>query len=179
MTLQSDRDIAGESLPPANKPATTEFAAGAVFLTIALVAAWSLWTDPYLAFGEAGGDPGAAFIPWLGTAILGFGGLAQMIWTALRARRSGGVRTSQEFLLSKLGVPVVLVVLLILYRFGMSSLGFVTASLLFVIPVISVLHWRSGGVFSRRYLVQLPVEAALIVAAVYLVFSYGIHVPFP
>lgn len=179
MSVQDENYTAGPATGPVTKPAVTEFAAGAVFFSIALVASWSLWTDPYLAMGVSGDDPGPAFVPWIGTCVIGFGGLAQMVWTSARARKTGGMRTAGEFVLSKLLPPAVLVLLLVAYQIAMQPLGFVTSSTLFAVCAIAIIHWRAGGIFNVRYFLQLPVEAVLIVTGVYLVFSYGIHVPFP
>lgn len=179
MSVRQDDDTAGQGGLPPVKPAVTEFAAGAVFVVIALIASWSLLTDPYLAMERVDDDPGPAFIPWLGTTVIGLGGLAQMVWAVLRARKAGGMRETGEFVLSRLWIPLLLVLLLIGYQVVMRPIGFVAASILFAVPTIAVIHWRARGVFNARYLVQLPVEAVLIVAGIYLVFSYGINVPFP
>jgi len=150
-----------------------------VFLVIALIAAWSLHTDPYLELGKVGNDPGPAFIPWIGTIVIGLGGLTQMIWALVQARKTGGFLSAGEFALSKLWLPVVLVVSLIGFQMAMRPVGFFGASILFALPWVAIIHWRSGGAFTPRYLVQLPVEAVLVAGCIYFVFSYGINVPFP
>jgi hypothetical protein len=177
--VEQDKGVAGRDSRTATPPAAIELAAGAVFVAIACIASWSLLTDPYLELGKVGSDPGPAFIPWIATTILGLGGAAQMIWALLRARRAGRMRTTGEFVSSKLWLPVLLVLTLIGYQMAMRPLGFVVASILFALPCIAIIHWRSGGAFTTRYLLQLPIEAVLIVAGIYSLFSYGINVPFP
>ena len=179
MSVGQHEDIAARDDRAAKQPATTELVAGAVFILIALIASWSLLTDPYLELGKVGNDPGPAFIPWIGTAVIGLGGVAQIAWTLFRIRKTGGMRAAGEFVASKLWLPVLLVLSLIGYQMAMRPLGFVAASILFAIPWGAIIHWRSGGTFTPRYIVQVPVEAALVVTGIYLLFSYGINVPFP
>ncbi len=103
MSLEQRHGVTGGADTSVTPPAGTEFVAGAVFVAIAIIAAWSLLTDPYLELGKVGDDPGPAFIPWLGTWIIGIGGVVQMAWAFLRARRVGGMRKAGEFVFSKLG----------------------------------------------------------------------------
>ncbi|MGV6876391.1 tripartite tricarboxylate transporter TctB family protein [Pseudochelatococcus sp. B33] len=179
MSVEQYESVTGREESAVTQPAATELVAGAVFVAIAIIAARSLLTDPYLELGKVGNDPGPAFIPWIGTWVIGLGGVAQLIWTLLRARKAGGMRTTGEFVGAKLWLPTLLVLSLIGYQVAMRPLGFVTASIAFAIPWVAIIHWRSGGVFTRRHILQLPLEAMLIVASIYLVFSYGINVPFP
>lgn len=179
MSVEQHENVAAREDRAAAQPATTELVAGAVFVLIALIASWSLSTDPYLELGKTGNDPGPTFIPWIGTTVIGLGGVAQIAWTLFRIRKTGGLRAAGEFVGSKLGIPVLLVLSLIAYQMAMRPLGFVAASILFAIPWGAIIHWRSGGAFTRRYILQLPVEAVLVVAGIHLLFSYGINVPFP
>ena len=179
MSVEQHDGVAERDSRSATPPAMTELAAGAVFVLIAAIASWSLLRDPYLELGKVGNDPGPAFIPWIGTTVIGLGGAAQMIWVLLRAHRAGSMQAMGEFVGSKLWLPVLLILSLIGYQMAMRPLGFLTASILFAIPWVAIIHWRSGGVFTPRYFLQLPIEAVLIAAGIYFLFSYGINVPFP
>ena len=179
MSIDQERGVAGTDSVLAGPPRLVEFAAGAVFVAIALITSWSLWTDPYLELGKAGDDPGPSFIPWIGTTVIGLGGLAQMAWVVFKAVKAGTIKTSGEFVLAKLWLPALLVVSLIIYQQAMKPLGFLTASIIFALPWVAIFHWRSGGAFTKRYLIQLPVEAVLITGGIYSLFYYGINVPFP
>lgn len=179
MSVYSDNRVAGEGNLPTTKPAASGVIAGTLFILIALIASWSLATDPFLDMGKVGDDPGPAFIPWIATAFVGLGGLAQVIWSLTEAAKAGGMRSPGELFSPGIWLPLLLIVLMVGYQMAIRPLGFITASVIFAIPAIMMIHWRAGGVFNTRYLVQLPVEAVLIVAGIYLIFSYGIHVSFP
>lgn len=179
MSREINEGAAGTESVLAGPPRVVDFTAGAVFVLIALIASWSLWTDPYLELGKVGDDPGPSFIPWIGTMVIGLGGLAQMIWVLIKAKKAGVLKTSGEFVVAKLWLPALLVVSLIIYQLAMKPLGFFTASIIFAIPWVAVFHWRSGGAFTKRYLIQLPLEAVLIAGGIYSLFYYGINVPFP
>ncbi|CAN7598658.1 tripartite tricarboxylate transporter TctB family protein [Aminobacter aminovorans] len=154
-------------------------AAGAVFLILALIGAYSIYFDPYLDIGKAGNDPGPTFIPWIGIFTLGFGGIAQMVVTFIQSRKVGGFTFSGEFVLSKMWLPAALVASLVGLQMAMKPIGFLNASLIFALPWVFILHWRAGGKFTQRYLIQLLVEAGLVAGGIYYLFAYGINVPFP
>ncbi|WP_332719873.1 tripartite tricarboxylate transporter TctB family protein [Pelagibacterium mangrovi] len=161
------------------QPFAVQAAAGLVFLVIALIGASSLWTNSYLELGQSGSDPGPGFVPWIGVWVLGLGGVVQIILVAARARLAGGFQLSGEFTVSRIWLPVLLVASMIAYQMALRPLGFITASLLFAVPWVALIHWRCGARFTLRHLVQLPLEAVLIVGAIFVVFRYGIQIPFP
>jgi hypothetical protein len=164
---------------PAGRAPITAFAAGAIFFGFALIGAWSIASDPYLPMGRSGADPGPAFVPWIAIAILGLGGFAQMVFAAFKASKTGGFVKTGEFVLSKLALPVALVLSLIALQMALKPLGTLVACIIFALPWVFILHWRAGGKFTPRYLVQLPIEAILIVAGIYYLFAKGINVPLP
>ena len=179
MSIEQRGSLAGRQDRPAERPAVVEVVAGALFVVIAAVGGWSLLTNPYLELGQVGSDPGPGFVPWLGVWAIGLGGLAQIAWVLMRARAAGGLRGSGEFVPARLWLPVLLIVSMVLYHAALRALGFIPASLLFAVPWVAIIHWRTGERFTARHLVQLPLEASLIVAAIYVVFHYGIQIQFP
>ena len=150
-----------------------------MFVAIAGIGAWSLLTNQYLHLGQVGSDPGPGFVPWIGVWALAIGGVAQILWVAIKAAKTGGVAMGNEFTVARIWLPVLLIASMIGYQMALRPLGFVLASILFAVPWVAVLHWRSGDKFTPRHLIQLPVEACLIVGCIYAVFRYGIQIPFP
>ena len=163
----------------AGRPIAEGIAAGAVFVVIATVAAFSLSSDPNLKPHVGDSDPGAAFVPWIAIWILGIGGLGQIGLTLLQAHRAGAWRSTGEFTLRRLWLPLVLLFTLCGYLLLLEPLGFLMAGTLFAIPWIAVLHWRSGDDLRVIHALLMPVEALLIVGAIDAIFRYGIHVPLP
>lgn len=154
-------------------------AAGAVFLVIAAVAAFSLSTDPHLRLHTGESDPGAAFVPWIAIWILGIGGLGQIGVKLFQAHRAGALRSSGEFTLRRQWLPLVLLFTLCGYLLLLEPFGFIVAGTLFSAPWIAVLHWRSGDDLRAIHALLMPIEALLIVGAIDAIFRYGIHVPLP
>jgi hypothetical protein len=154
-------------------------AAGAVFIVIAAVAAFSLSSEPHLRLQTGELDPGAAFVPWIAVWILGIGGLGQIGLTLFHARRARGLRSCGEFALRRLWLPLVLLFTLCGYLLLLEPFGFVAAGTLFSAPWIAVLHWRSGDRLKPIHALLLPIEALLIVGLIDAIFRYGIHVPLP
>jgi len=154
-------------------------AAGAVFIVIAAVAAFSLSSDPQLRLDTGESDPGAAFVPWIAIWILGIGGLGQIGLTLFQARRAGALRASGEFTLRRLWLPLVLLFTLCGYLLLLEPFGFIVAGTLFSAPWIAVLHWRSGDDLRPIHALLMPIEALLIVGVIDAIFRYGIHVPLP
>jgi len=101
VSLEQRHGVTGGADTSVTPPAGTEFVAGAVFVAIAIIAAWSLLTDPYLELGKVGDDPGPAFIPWLGTWIIGIGELCR--WPGLYAGQARGECGGGEFVLRSSG----------------------------------------------------------------------------
>lgn len=160
-------------------PTAEGIAAGAVFIVIAAVAAFSLSTDPQLRLPIGESDPGAAFVPWIATWILGIGGLVQIGVKSFQAHRAGGLRSLGEFTLRRLWLPLVLLFSLWGYLVLLEPLGFVVAGTIFSAPWIALLHWRSGDNLRKIHALLMPIEALLIVAVVDAIFRYAIHVPLP
>ncbi|MGQ7791345.1 tripartite tricarboxylate transporter TctB family protein [Faunimonas sp. B44] len=162
------------------RPRRTGVAAGAVFVSIAVLAGYSLSSNPYLSLGASGSDPGPAFVPWIAVWILGLGGLCQIGWTFWQGRRAGGLASAGEFTVARMWLPILLFASLLGYVVLMlRPLGFMLSSSIFAAAWVAVLHWRSGDRLRPIHIVQLPLEAALIVGAIYAVFRYAILVPLP
>jgi hypothetical protein len=178
-------DTAGSALPSAGTetsgpPTGLGVAAGVVFVAIAAIAGWSLWTDPNLPLGESDSDPGPAFVPWIAVWILGLGGAVQVLITLVQARRAGGLRAAEEFTLQRVLLPVALIVSLLVYVLvTLRPLGFVLSSTLFAVVWVALFHWRSGDPLTPRHALLLPIEAVLIVGAIYIVFRHAILIPLP
>jgi len=163
----------------ASAPTRLGIAAGAVFVAIAVVAACSLYTDPYLGLDDGSSDPGAAFVPWIAVWILGLGGLGQIGLTLFQAHRAGAMLSAGEFTIARLWLPIALIFTLLVYLALLEPLGFLLAGTLISAPWIAILHWRSGDAFRPYHALLMPLEAALIVGAIYAVFRYAILVPLP
>jgi hypothetical protein len=163
----------------AQRPPATSFVAAAVFIILALIGAVSLATDPYLSLGANGADPGPAFVPWITIYVLGIGGVAILVIELLKAKRSGGIAYTGEFTISRLWMPVTLVVMMMGYVELIQIFGFFWLSVGFSLICVSALHWRTSDPFTPRYLIQLPVEALLVTGVIYAIFRYGILVPLP
>lgn len=183
MTTKSDAAVRPhEGRAEAQKavgPARTGVAAGAVFVAIAVIGAYSLYTDPYLGFDDGSSDPGAAFVPWIAVWILGIGGLAQIALTLYQAHRAGQMRSAGEFTLERLWLPLALLFTLVVYLALLEPLGFLLAGTLMSAPWIAILHWRSGDSFKPIHALVMPLEAFLIVGCIYALFRYAILVPLP
>lgn len=160
-------------------PQATMLASGILFIVVAAAGFWSLTTDPYLTLSSTGPDPGPAFVPLLALAVLALGGLIQVLLVAVQAWRAGGFTWLGEFTLARLWMPVALTVLTVIYAMLLPELGFVWSSFGYALICCAALHWRTGDPFTARYLVQIPLEAMFLVALIYGVFGYIIHVPLP
>lgn len=163
----------------AQQQSATGLVAPVIFIAISLIGAYSLAYDPYLSFGASETDPGPAFVPWITVCVLGIGGVVALLIELLKARRSGGITRSYEFTASRLWLPTALVLLLFAYVPTIRNLGFFWPSAGFSLICIMILHWRTSDPFTRRYLVQFPIEAAIVTSIIYAIFRYGILVPLP
>lgn len=162
------------------RPALPELLAGIAFVGIALVGMTSLANNEYLELGRSGSDPGPGFVPWIALTVLLVGGVGHMLAVLRRAVVSGGFRTTDgEFSLTRLWMPALMLVSLVVYQAALRPFGFLAASIAFGVVWVAVLHWRSGDGLRARHIFQLPAEGAALAVGVYLIFRHGIQVPLP
>ncbi|MFW6077445.1 MAG: tripartite tricarboxylate transporter TctB family protein [Hyphomicrobiales bacterium] len=173
----ADGEAGGNADDP--RPRLASLLLGVVLMAMALIGIVDVRSDELLATAAPGPDPGPGFLPEMLMWILGFGGAVQTLLVGYQAWRAGGFRREEEFTLSRLWVPALLLVSIILYEQALRSVGYVVSSVIFAIVWVPIVHWRSGFTFKRRHVVQLPLEAVAIALALYVLFRHGIRVPLP
>jgi hypothetical protein len=173
----ADGEAGSDAADP--RPRLASLLLGVVLMAVALIGVVDVRSDELLPMAAGGPDPGPALLPEMLLWILGFGGAVQTILVGYRAWRAQGFREDDEFTLSRLWVPALLLVSVILYEQALRSVGYVVSSLVFAVVWVPIVHWRSGGGFKRRHVVQLPLEAVAIALALYVLFRHGIRVPLP
>lgn len=173
----ADGEAEGDAVDP--RPRLAYLLLGVVLVAVALIGMVDVRMDELLPMAAVGPDPGPAFLPETLLWILGFGGAVQIILVAYQAWQTGGFRREEEFTLSRLWVPALLLVSIILYEQGLRSVGYVVSSVIFAVVWVPIVHWRSGFALKRRHMVQLPLEGAAIAVALYVLFRHGIRVPLP
>lgn len=152
---------------------------GGILLAVSIVGAASLLNNEGLRTGDFGRDPGPGLLPVILLVLLAAGSLVLTVMGAVRLRATAGGARRDATPWRVFVFPVAMLTALGLYVWAMAPLGFIEATLAFVVPWVILLGWQDDGMPSLGRLSIYAVQAVGIVAAVWLVFAGLIKVPLP
>jgi hypothetical protein len=177
--VSAKNDLALGEQSQGEKPRKSSVWLGLILVGAGIGGLMNVRSDPWLAEGARGTDPGPGFLPEILLWVVVIFGVAQILSTLLRARSFGGFALDDEFRLQRLWLPTVLFGSFVLYFFAIRYFGFLLPSIVFALLWVPIIHWRSGRPFLRRHIVQFPLESLIIVLALFGLFRFVIGVPLP
>jgi Tripartite tricarboxylate transporter TctB family len=153
----------------------------AVLLAVAAIGFWSLSTNEATSSFDYGRDPGPGFLPKILLYALGVMALilGAMAIRRLRHTTAGSPEIRAMPLWRSLGLPMLLIASLLAYAAGSSTVGFVPSTIVFTAIWIVIVGVADSRRLTLASALIYALQAAGIVAAVYLLFVEFIGVPLP
>lgn len=166
-------------MPRNGTPLRSELALGIILVMVAAVGVYSIVLDPLLR-DDVAPDPGPGFFPLVLLALLGCGGLLQLITVTWRAASARRLLPDPEFQPRLMLVPSLLIGSLLTYAWALPRAGYLASTLAFGIVWLAISDRRAAGQTRsiHRWLLY-GLEGLVIALALFVIFRYAIRIPLP